>query len=337
MAELHRSKSESPKVSDKFHLTAMENLMYDLTQLDVAVPDALKQKYAIEVKTRKDAKFLVKKMNRHFRRTSGTVGEASYSRRLPASSTRDPSSVNRSSDQPANATRDHPKVLAQAVGAATHESSGRSDITEMLQSGNSDITTSIRGDTVMDDFDELGSDDDREYPNHAEMLSAGQREGRPPKQFIIPADGTWRSGHDGATGGSLRATMLPSQARSLRDGPIIRSFSADGMVRRRKRAQSSADFFVPFADHPAISESAASPRAFRTSDGKVLLTKRSDTTFNGQQVRQLRHHFGPSHACFSAVHLPYRAVGCVLLNVYAGWVLIGACDSMLWPIWGFRC
>ena len=332
-------------MSDKFHLTAMENLMYDLTQLDVAVPDALKDKYATEVEHRKRAKNLVKAQNRHFARTTlsaAHVSEASYGEKLPATSMRDPSSVKTSSDQPANATRVHGQVPAQAAGAAAHESSGGSDITDRAQSGNSDITTSIlRGGSVTNDSDEPSSesDDDREYeyPDHAEMLSAGQREGRPPKQFLIPADGAWRSGRRSTVigptaGGSLlerpsvkrqRSSVdfgaLPSQALSLRGGSMQRSSTdstEDGTVRRR-RSLSSADFFVPFADRPAFSESAASPRVFRTSDGKVLLTERGDTTFDGQQVRQLRHHFAPSHACFSAVHHPYRAVGCVLLHVYA--------------------
>ena len=38
----------------------------------------------------------------------------------------------------------------------------------------------------------------------------------------------------------------------------------------------------------------------------------------------------------SALHHPMRAVGYAPRRVHAGWVLIGAWDPMLWPIWGFR-
>ena len=53
-------------------------------------------------------------------------------------------------------------------------------------------------------------------------------------------------------------------------------------------------------------------------------------------VRQLRHHFGPFSAHFSAPTHPTRAVGRVLLGAQAYLVLIGACNPVLCPIWGFR-
>ena len=49
----------------------------------------------------------------------------------------------------------------------------------------------------------------------------------------------------------------------------------------------------------------------------------------GPPVRQLRHHFGPFFAHFSAPTHPTRAVGRVLLGAQAYLVPIGACNPML--------
>ena len=57
---------------------------------------------------------------------------------------------------------------------------------------------------------------------------------------------------------------------------------------------------------------------------------------SGAGVRQLRHHFGPIFAQFSAPHHLTRAVCHALLCVHADLVLIGAWNPMLCPIWGFR-
>ena len=46
-------------------------------------------------------------------------------------------------------------------------------------------------------------------------------------------------------------------------------------------------------------------------------------------VRQLRHHFGPSHARLAAFHHPTRAVCYALLSAHAGRVLIGLWDPTL--------
>ena len=62
----------------------------------------------------------------------------------------------------------------------------------------------------------------------------------------------------------------------------------------------------------------------------------------GRRVRQLqlRHHFGPSHACFWYIFQPSTTpiVPCdasYLMSMLVGcW--IGAWGPMLWPIWGFR-
>ena len=51
---------------------------------------------------------------------------------------------------------------------------------------------------------------------------------------------------------------------------------------------------------------------------------------------ELRHHFGPFLAHFSAQPHPTRTVGRVLLGAQAYLMLIGACNPMLCPIWGFR-
>ena len=51
---------------------------------------------------------------------------------------------------------------------------------------------------------------------------------------------------------------------------------------------------------------------------------------------ELRHHFGPFFAHFSAQPHPTRTVGRVLLGVQAYLMLIGACNPMLCPIWGFQ-
>ena len=63
-----------------------------------------------------------------------------------------------------------------------------------------------------------------------------------------------------------------------------------------------------------------------------------------QPVRQLRHHFGPSLRDVWALYHPPHAVDCALLGYRAYWMLIGVCDSMLWPIhvvrgarWPFLC
>ena len=53
-------------------------------------------------------------------------------------------------------------------------------------------------------------------------------------------------------------------------------------------------------------------------------------------VRQLRHHFGPFLAHFSAPRYPARAMGYALLRAHANQVLVGAWNSMLCPIWGSR-
>ena len=53
-------------------------------------------------------------------------------------------------------------------------------------------------------------------------------------------------------------------------------------------------------------------------------------------VRQLRHHFWPAFAHFSAPPHPARGVCYALLRARADRVLIGAWNPMLWPIWGCR-
>ena len=49
----------------------------------------------------------------------------------------------------------------------------------------------------------------------------------------------------------------------------------------------------------------------------------------------LTHHFDLL-AHFSALPHLTRAVCCALLGAYADWVLIGAWNPMLCPIWGFQ-
>ena len=53
-------------------------------------------------------------------------------------------------------------------------------------------------------------------------------------------------------------------------------------------------------------------------------------------VQCLRHHFRPFPARFSASPHPTRAVGRALLGAQAYPMLIGACNPMLCPIWGYR-
>ena len=47
------------------------------------------------------------------------------------------------------------------------------------------------------------------------------------------------------------------------------------------------------------------------------------------EVRQLRHHFGPSLRDVWALYHPTHAVYCALLGCHAYWMPIGACDPML--------
>ena len=54
------------------------------------------------------------------------------------------------------------------------------------------------------------------------------------------------------------------------------------------------------------------------------------------EVRQLRHHFWTIFRAFLSSTHPTRAVGRVLLGAQAYLVLIGACNPMICPIWGFR-
>ena len=56
----------------------------------------------------------------------------------------------------------------------------------------------------------------------------------------------------------------------------------------------------------------------------------------GPWVRQLRHHFGPNFARFSAPHHPTRAVYHALRRAHTDRELIGAWNPMLCPIWDFR-
>ena len=71
--------------------------------------------------------------------------------------------------------------------------------------------------------------------------------------------------------------------------------------------------------------------AFRTPSG---VTPKADALPHSpytdvSQVRQLRHYFGPSHACLAALHHPTRAMCYALLSAHAGWVLIGLWDPTL--------
>ena len=69
-------------------------------------------------------------------------------------------------------------------------------------------------------------------------------------------------------------------------------------------------------------------RAFEKTDGLAAfgLDPGSDSRV---RLRQLRHHFGPVYAHFSAPPHPTRAVGRVLLGAHAYLMLIGACNPML--------
>ena len=55
-----------------------------------------------------------------------------------------------------------------------------------------------------------------------------------------------------------------------------------------------------------------------------------------REARQLRHYFGPSHACLSALYHPICAVCCVILAVHPNRVVVGNCNPILCPIWGCR-
>ena len=58
--------------------------------------------------------------------------------------------------------------------------------------------------------------------------------------------------------------------------------------------------------------------------------------FASANVRQLRHYFGPSFTRSSALYHTTRAVWDVLLRALAYRMLIGACDPIFCPNWGFR-
>ena len=63
-------------------------------------------------------------------------------------------------------------------------------------------------------------------------------------------------------------------------------------------------------------------------DEGVFNPPRAPTWFDAN-VRQLRHHFGPSLRDVWALCHPTHAVYCALLGCHAYWMLIGACDPML--------
>ena len=64
------------------------------------------------------------------------------------------------------------------------------------------------------------------------------------------------------------------------------------------------------------------------SCGEGALRSYDEHFFCGE-VRQLRHHFGPSLRVVWALYHPTHAVYCALLGYHAYWMLIGACDPML--------
>ena len=60
------------------------------------------------------------------------------------------------------------------------------------------------------------------------------------------------------------------------------------------------------------------------------------TGFYMAEARQLRHHFGPVDHLSSALYHPARAAWCDLVGNRGPRMLIGACNPMLCPNWGFR-
>ena len=84
---------------------------------------------------------------------------------------------------------------------------------------------------------------------------------------------------------------------------------------------------------PSIHDS--SPHCPRPMLFRPTITGRSCSS-RSSLGRQLRHHFGPFFSTFLSPTPPHTPVGRVLLGAQAYLMLIGACNPMLCPIWGFR-